>query len=113
MQAARLHELAGLPHLDEVSEPDAETLPVTSSALNPIDVAIGSGRFYGGVPETPYVIGSEAVVRGSDGRRYWYYGRATVAERVAAGGGQLVEIPEGVGDDVALACGIAGLTGWL
>jgi NADPH2:quinone reductase len=89
-------------------------LEVSAASLNPVDVAIGSGRFYGGTPELPYVIGSEAVGRTSDGRRVWYYARSTMAERVvAAAPGQTVEIPEGIDDGLALACGIAGLTGWL
>ncbi len=71
MRAARLHELGGLPRVDEIPAPDGQVLAVTSSTLNPIDIAIGSGRFYGGSPEPPYVIGSEAVAVASDGRRYW------------------------------------------
>ncbi len=79
MRAARLHELGGLPRVDEIPAPDGQVLAVTSSTLNPIDIAIGSGRFYGGSPEPPYVIGSEAVAVASDGRRYWYYGRGAIA----------------------------------
>jgi|SRR5579884_1532749 len=114
MRAARLHELGGLPRVDEIPAPDGQVLAVTSSTLNPIDIAIGSGRFYGGSPEPPYVIGSEAVAVASDGRRYWYYGRGAIAEHVAVDDEtQLVELPDAVSDGLALACGIAGLTGWL
>src|SRR5581483_11960825 len=115
MRAARLHELGGVPQVDELDEPgDGVLLEVTASALNPVDIAIGSGRFYGGSPEPPYVIGSEAVGRTGGGRRVGYYARATMGERVPlAGPERAVEIPDGVDDDVALACGIAGLTGWL
>src|SRR5437764_920289 len=84
------------------------------AALNPVDVSIGSGRFYGGSPETPYVIGSEVVGRTSDGRRVWYYARGTMAERVTVEQpDHAVEIPDGVDDELAIACGIAGVTGWL
>src|SRR5262249_4689750 len=63
---------------------------------------------------TPYVIGSEAVGLLPDGRRAWYYAKQTMAERVAlVEPDRLVEIPEGVDDHIALACGTAGLTGWL
>ena len=34
---------------------------VTAGALNPVDISIAHGRFYGGTPDCPYVIGSEAV----------------------------------------------------
>ncbi|HEY7536362.1 MAG TPA: zinc-binding dehydrogenase [Gaiellaceae bacterium] len=117
MRAARLHEIGGAPRIDEVDEPaGGELLEVSAAALNPVDVAIGNGRFYGGTPELPYVIGSEAVGRTGDGRRVWYYAPSYVscmAERVVASPERTVEIPDGVDDGLALACGIAGLTGWL
>src|SRR5581483_8879552 len=76
--------------------------------------SIGSGRFYGGTPALPYVIGSEAIVRAADGRRFWHYAGSATAEWVAMpAADRIVEIPDGVGDDLAIACGIAGLTGWL
>lgn len=115
MRAARLHELGGTPQVDRIEEPlSGELLDVTVAALNPVDISIGNGRFYGGVPELPYVIGSEAVVRTADGRRLWYYGRGLMAERVVIESPRhAVEIPEGVSDELAAACGVAGLTGWL
>ena len=115
MRAARVHEIGGLPRLDEIEEPPGpDVLEVTTSALNPVDISIANGRYYGAVPATPYVIGSEAVGRAGDGRRLWYYARGSMAERVAMLDPEhAVEIPEGVDDRLALACGIAGLTGWL
>jgi NADPH2:quinone reductase len=117
VRAARLHELGGAPRVDEVGEPLADPsalLAVSAAALNPVDVAIGSGRFYGGTPELPYTIGSEAVGTTGDGRRVWYYDRGTIAERVAvARPERTVEVPDGVGDELALACGVAGVTAWL
>jgi NADPH:quinone reductase-like Zn-dependent oxidoreductase len=115
VRAARLHELGGTPRVDEVEEPTGDlVLEVTTSTLNPVDIAIGTGRFYGGSPQPPYVIGSEAVGRTADGRRLWYYARGTMAERVAvADRDRAIEVPDGVDDEHAIACGIAGLTGWL
>jgi NADPH:quinone reductase-like Zn-dependent oxidoreductase len=114
VRAARLHEIGGTPRIDEVDDPTGgPLLEVSASALNPVDVSIGNGRFYGGVPETPYVIGSEAVGRLPGGRRVWYHARGAMAERVAVGSEQVVDVPEGAGDELALACGVAGLTGWL
>jgi NADPH2:quinone reductase len=86
---------------------------VSSSALNPVDISIGTGRFYGGTPPTPFVIGSEAVGTTEDGRRVWVRGRALMAEIVDPGQGWVFEIPDGVDDPLALGCGVAGLTGWL
>jgi NADPH2:quinone reductase len=115
VRAACLHEIGGTPRVDEIDEPGGDLLlDVTASALNPVDIAIGNGRFYGGTPQTPYVVGSEAVGRSSDGRRLWLYARRTMAERVAiTEEAAAAEIPEGVDDELALACGVAGLTGWL
>jgi NADPH2:quinone reductase len=113
VRAARLHELGGTPRVDEVDEPTGEDVAnVTVAALNPLDIAVGTGRFYGGSPDPPYVIGSEAIGV-LDGRRVWFRGSATVAERAVVDRARAVEIPEGVDDAVAAACGIAGVTGWL
>jgi NADPH:quinone reductase-like Zn-dependent oxidoreductase len=115
VRAARLHEIGGTPRVDEIDEPGGDdVLAVTASSLNPVDISTGTGRFYGGVPGTPYVIGSEAVGRTADGKRLWYYAKETMAERVALlQPDRAVEIPDGVDDHLALACGTAGLTGWL
>jgi NADPH2:quinone reductase len=114
MQAARLHELGGEPRLDEIDQPDGPRLvKVSASALNPIDLSIGNGRFYGGTPEFPYVIGSEAVGTTADGRRVWLRGQGMMSEVVEPPVGWTLEIPDGVDDGLALACGIAGLTAWL
>jgi NADPH2:quinone reductase len=111
VRAARLHEIGGTPRVDDVDEPAGDAVfRVTAAPLNPIDVAKGTGRFYGGSPEPPYVIGSEAVGE-LDGRRVWVRTDATVAERAVAR--EVVDIPDGVDDGTAAACGIAGVTGWL
>jgi len=114
MRAARLHTLGGTPQVDEIDEPRADTIvDVAASALNPVDVSIATGRFYGGTPELPYVIGSEAVGTLPDGRRIWLRARGSLAELVAPAAEEWVEIPDGVDDAMALACGVAGVTGWL
>ncbi len=114
MRAARLHELGGVPRVDEVEAPTGpDAVRVRAAALNPVDVAIGTGRFYGGSPPTPYVIGSEGIATTADGRRVWFRGSGAMAERATAPPAQTVEVPDGVSDELALACGIAGVTGWL
>jgi NADPH2:quinone reductase len=111
MRAARLHEIGGVPQVDEIEPPAGEAIEVVAVPLNPVDIAIGTGRFYGGSPDTPYVIGSEAIGRVADGRLVWWRGSATAAERVVPG--ETVEVPEGVEPEDAAVCGIAGVTGWL
>ena len=114
MRAARLHELGGTPRIDEVDAPEGpNVIAVTAAGLNPVDIAIGNGRFYGGSPQTPYVIGSEGVGTTADGRRIWFRGSGTIAEQAAAAEERTFDVPDGVDDELALACGIAGLTGWL
>jgi len=114
MRAARLHEIGGLPVVDEIAPPGGPgAVAVSASALNPVDVSIGSGRFYGGSPPVPYVIGSEAVGTTDEGRRVWLRGRELMADVVEPGDGWAFEVPDGVDDVTALACGIAGITAWL
>jgi NADPH2:quinone reductase len=115
MRAARIHEIGSLPQVDEIADVEAaEVLRVSMSTLNPVDVAIGTGRFYGGTPPTPYVIGSEAVGRMPDGRRVWARGRQLMTELVDPTAAEWVfDIPDGLGDEGALVCGTAGLTAWL
>lgn len=111
MRAARLHEIGEVPQVDEIEPPAGEAIEVVAVPLNPIDIAIGTGRFYGGSPDTPYVIGSEAIGRSPDGPLVWWRGSATAAERAVPG--ETVEVPEGVDAEDAAVCGIAGVTGWL
>jgi NADPH2:quinone reductase len=114
MRAARLHELGGVPVVDGVDAPEgSNVVAVSAAALNPVDISIGSGRFYGGSPETPYVIGSEAVGTTPDGRRVWIRTNGALAEQAVAAPEHTYDVPDGVDDGQALACGIAGVTGWL
>lgn len=114
MRAARIHEIGGLPQVDDIPPPgSADAVRVSMGALNPVDISIGTGRFYGGVPPTPYVIGSEVVGLAPDGRRLWLRGRELLSELADPEGRWAFEIPEGLGDEGALACGVAGLTAWL
>jgi NADPH2:quinone reductase len=114
MRAARLHELGGVPQIDEIDPPSAEAVRASAGALNPVDISIGSGRFHGGTPPMPYIVGSEVVGTTPDGRRVWVRGRELLSELVDPVTALWVfDIPEGVSDDAALAAGIAGLTAWL
>ncbi len=114
MKAVRLHEIGGVPQIDEIDPPEGDALvQVSSVAFNPIDISIANGRFYGGTPPTPYVVGSEAIGTTGDGRRVWVRGRQLLAELVDPGPGWTFDVPPGLDDATALGCGIAGLTAWL
>jgi len=121
VRAALIHELGSPPEVGEAHESAEATIDVSAAALNPLDIAVGSGRFYGGHPPLPYIPGCEAVgLERETGRRVYASGGGlgtardgTLAARVAAPADLLIPLPDGIEDDQALACGIAGLAGWL
>lgn len=123
----RAIEIPGHGHSPEVVERDepvaraGESLVRLSAAgINPVDLAIASGRFYLPVPAPPYVAGAEAVGevvesnRFAVGTRVWCLTRTgAYAERFVAADSALIEVPDGPTDAQAVACGIAGLAGWM
>jgi NADPH:quinone reductase len=117
MKCARVHELGSPPRVEELTG-DGE-YEVAAVALNPLDIAIAAGRFYGGHPPLAYIPGCEAVARSGERRLYLFgEGRGIakdgfVAGRVSFPEDLAVELPDGVDDAVAAAAGIAGLAGWL
>ena len=120
MRGAVITTLGEPPEVRDLPEPvagDGEALvEVECVPLNPVDISIGAGRFYGGHPPLPYVPGEEAIGRRVDtGERVWIYGRFTggLAERVVAPEASLTPVPEGADCALAGAAGIAGMTGWL
>jgi NADPH:quinone reductase-like Zn-dependent oxidoreductase len=93
---------------------------VRVAALNPVDLKIASGTFYGARPAPPYVPGSEGmgVVRASQS---WSPGTRVrfgasrpggLAEVVAVPDDALVAVPDEVEDAVAGGIGVAGLAAW-
>jgi NADPH:quinone reductase len=124
MRAAVLRELGQPPEPGAVPDPspgDGEALvEVLATPLNPIDIAVGAGRFYGGHPPLPYVPGCECVGRLASGEIVWTHGAGLgvkrdgcLAERLAAPRDALLPVLEGVDPVLAGALGIAGLAGWL
>jgi NADPH2:quinone reductase len=130
MRAAVITELGRLPEVGEAPDPvrgkgDA-LIQVVAVPLNPIDVNVGAGRFYGGSPPLPYVPGCEGVGRVVEGETIaagtlvWAHGAGMGVRRDGALG-ELLSVPEDVvvplPDDVdpvlAGALGIAGVAGWL
>lgn len=92
-----------------------------AAPLNPLDVAISNGAFYGGHPALPYVPGAEAVgrVQGS-GELVWISGggfglarNGGMAEFAAVPADRVVPVPEGADPVLAGALGVAGVAGWV
>lgn len=122
MRAARILELGGAPGLADVPEPEAadrEIVEVLAVALNPLDLAVAAGRFYGGHPPLPYVPGCEAVVRTDDGNRVYVFADGlgvardgTLAARATVARDRFVAVDEDADVATAVALGIAGIIGW-
>jgi NADPH2:quinone reductase len=110
MRAAIVREYGRPPEVGEWPEPPDGGARVLAAGLNPIDLRIASGTLANRRPELPYVPGSEAIVERGGGRFYCNTSGA-LAERCWPD--DHVEVPAGVDDGLALACGIAGLAAWL
>lgn len=121
MRAAILHNYGGTPELGEWEDPTpsgaAVVLEVLAAALNPVDLRIASGTFYGGSPRLPYVVGAEGAGRTADGRVVYFDGaiapHGACAERTLVGEASLLPLPEGLDPAVGASLGVAGLAAWL
>jgi NADPH2:quinone reductase len=118
MRGAQVTALGRPPEV--VGLDDVDGIRIEAVALNPLDIAVGSGVFYGGHPSLPYVPGCEAVGRLDDGRLAYLFGEG----RGAARDGFLAEcvdfprelvlpLPEGTDPAVGAAIGIAGVAAWV
>jgi NADPH:quinone reductase len=130
MRAAWIRELGSLPEIGEAPDPargEGEALiRVEAVPLNPIDVNVGAGRFYGGSPPLPYVPGCEGVGRVVEGETLapgtlaWAHGAGmgtrrdgALAELLSVPEDAVFSLPDGTDPVLAGALGIAGLAGWL
>jgi NADPH2:quinone reductase len=125
VRAALVEQIGQPPVVGEVAEPQRgegqALVQVTAAAINPIDISTSLGKFYGGTPDVPYVMGSEAVGRVIEGEslepgtQIWFQppGRGAFAEYAIADEQQAIVLPEGTDHALAAALGVAGLTGWL
>lgn len=118
MRGARITALKQPPEVVEL--PGATGLRIEAVALNPLDIAVGSGVFYGGHPPLPYVPGCEAAGRTEDGTLVYLFGEGRgatrdgfLAERVEVPEGLSLRLPEGTDPVVAAALGIAGVAAWV
>ncbi len=127
MRAAVIAEIGALPDLRDVPEPERgegqALVEVSAAPLNPIDLSIAAGRFYGGTPDVPYVPGREGVGRVLEadevpvGSRVRFdaggAGGGALAERAVTAESALLDVPESVDDATAACLGIVGVTAWL
>jgi NADPH:quinone reductase len=117
MRGAIVEQLGTPPDVAELDE--GGPVEILAVALNPLDIAVGSGRFPGGHPPLPYVPGCEAV--GSiEGERMYLFGEGFgvarngfLAERVDFARAEAIPVPDDLDDALAAACGIAGIAGWI
>ena len=85
MKAAVINELGRPPELADRPEPSGEAIyEISAVSLNPIDINVGAGRFFGGHPELPYVPGCEGVGRAPDGGRVYLFSDDDGADAVRA-----------------------------
>ena len=117
MRAAQIAELGAPPTLVEIA--DGGPVEVLAVALNPLDLAVAAGRFYGGHPDPPYVPGAEAVGRVA-GRRIYMFGQGYgvkrdgfLAERTDFPEASATPVPEGIDDARAAATGVVGIAAWV
>jgi NADPH:quinone reductase-like Zn-dependent oxidoreductase len=107
--------------MDEFHEPVEReghaVAEVAAAGINHLDLLKASGGFYTGPPPLPSVVGSDGVGRLDDGRRVFFDATAAphgaIAERTLVRDDALLDVPEGVPDEIAAALGNSGLGAWL
>jgi NADPH:quinone reductase len=119
MRAALISEIGSPPRPAELPDVPAG-VEVVAVALNPLDINVGNGRFYGGHPPLPYPPGCEAVGRIEDGALVYLFGGGRgisqpgfLAERVSVPDELALRLPDGVDAALAAGAGIAGVAGWV
>lgn len=121
MRAAVISELGRPPELADRPEPSGEAIyEISAVSLNPVDINVGAGRYFGGHPELPYVPGCEGVGRAPNGGRVYLFSGGLglsrdglLAERSAAPADLGIPLPDAVSSEIAASCGIAGMAGWM
>ncbi len=125
MRAALVTELGETPEMQDIAPPVREAgqtlVQMTAAALNPVDLAIAAGQFYGGHPPLPFAAGRDAVGlvlesdRFASGTRVHTITAASgvLAEQFVVADDDVWEIADGDDHVEAAALGIAGLAGWM
>jgi NADPH2:quinone reductase len=117
VRAAQIAELGGTPEVVELDGGGA--VEIRAVALDPIDIAVANGRFYGGHPPFPYIPGNEAVGL-IEGTRLHLHGEnrgitlnGFLVERLDFPAALGAPVPDELDNATASACGVAGLAGWM
>jgi NADPH2:quinone reductase len=104
------------PYGESVAGP-AEIVDVLVAGINPVDLAIGSGKFDAGAPPLPYTPGIEGIGRMADGEVVWFEGAhfpwGSMAERAVITEGSGISLPPGIEPEQAIGFGTAGMAAWL
>ena len=121
MRAAILRWYGAPPEPGEFDEPQAgegqEVVEVLAGGLNPVDIRMASGTFYGGAPPLPSVVGREGVGGRANGELVYFdapippYG--SFADRAPIARDSAIPLPAEIDPALAVAFGIAGLAAWL
>jgi NADPH:quinone reductase-like Zn-dependent oxidoreductase len=119
MEAAVLKDYESDPEFGEFEEPSPDgtaLVEVAVAGLNPVDHTIAAGKFPGREPPLPSVPGLEGI--GSvDGRRVYFDSPVapfgSLGERTLVEPDELIDVPDGVEDGLAVSFGISGLAAWL
>lgn len=121
MRAAILRAYGQPPEPGEFDDPrPAESqavVDVEAGGLNPVDIRMASGSFYGGSPPLPSVPGREGVGRLADGTLVYFDGPVapygSFAERALIDQRSAIPLPAAIDPGLATCFGIAGLAAWL
>jgi NADPH2:quinone reductase len=118
VRAAQIEELKAAPR--PVDAGDVDGTEIVAVSLNPLDLNVANGSFYGGHPPLPYLPGCEAVGRRADGTLVYLFGEGRgvardgfLAERVPASPAIELPLPPGTDPALAAAAGIAGVAAWV
>lgn len=121
MRAALLNAYGEPPEIGDVELPEAGSgqVPVTVelAGLNPVDIAIASGKFDAGAPQLPYTPGLEGIGLTPGGERVWFdvpvLPVGSFSERCLIDPSRAIAVPDGTAPAEAIPFGVAGLAAWL
>src|SRR3954469_5992868 len=121
MRAAILRWYGAPPDVGDFEEPQTsdgqEIVEIVAGGLNPVDIRMPSGPFYGGSPPLPSVAGREGIGRREDGSLVYFDQPVTpwgsFAERTPIVSASAIPLDGEVDPALAVSFGIAGLAAWL
>jgi NADPH2:quinone reductase len=118
VRGAQITTLGSPPEIVDLD--DIEGVRIEAVALNPLDITVGSGRFYGGHPPLPYVPGCEAVGRSEHGALVYLFGDGRgvtkdgfLTDHVDVPAELLLPLPDGTDPALGAAAGVAGVAAWV